>query len=103
MGDGDVDERKSFKIISNASGPRPNVWKARSWHRGGFEFWRLGPRALVLSVHQPHGPDGYWRMYCCSQPIVRSHDDRGIFGSAIEAITALDKLAALDMQTILLD
>jgi hypothetical protein len=76
-------------------------WKTRSWHRPGTEFWRIGPKDLELSVHQPHGT--YWRMYVCSQPVVRSHDDRGVFETALDAMTALDALAALDLQTMLLD
>jgi hypothetical protein len=38
-------------------------------------------------------------MYCCGSPIVRSHEDRGIFETALDAMTALDALAALDMRS----
>ena len=78
-----------------------HAWKTRSWHRPGTEFWRIGPKGFELSVHQPHGT--YWRMYVLEQPVVRSHDDLGVFETALDAMTALDALAALDLQTMLLD
>jgi hypothetical protein len=36
-------------------------------------------------------------------PVVRSHDDLGVFKTALDAMAALDALAALDLQTMLLD
>ena len=80
-----------------------HAWKARPSDRHlGTEFWREGPKDLELSVHQPHSKDSYWRMYVCGQPVVRSHDDLGVFETALDAMTALDALAALDLQTMLL-
>ena len=80
-----------------------HAWKTRTWHRPGTEFWRIGPKGFELSVHQPHGIYSYWRMYVCGQPVVRSHNDLGVFETALDAMAALDALAALDLQTMLLD
>jgi hypothetical protein len=42
-------------------------------------------------------------MYWGICPIVRSHSDLGIFDTASEAMMALNKLAAENMRTALLD
>lgn len=81
----------------------PPNWQKRPAHRGGYEFYREGPDGSTLSVRQPHGPDGYWRMYWQGNPIVHDHNDRGIFETALEAVMALDALAADGMGTALLD
>jgi hypothetical protein len=78
-------------------------WRSRPGHRGGIELYRQGPSGLTLSVSQPHDPDGYWRMYWGICPVVRHHLDLGVFGTSLEAVLALDKLAADDMRTALLD
>jgi hypothetical protein len=79
------------------------VWRSRSGPRGGFEFWREGPCGSTLSVSQPHGVNGYWCMYWGICPVVRDHLDRGTFDTSLEAMMALDWLAADGMQTALLD
>ena len=79
------------------------VWQSRTGPRGTIEFWRRGPGGSTLSVHQPHGADGYWRMYWRNSPVVRHHLDPGIFDTSLEAVMALDRLAADDMRTALLD
>jgi hypothetical protein len=80
-----------------------HVWRSRRGPRGGIEFCRQGPHGSTLSVSQPHGVDSYWRMYWGICPIVHNHLDRGIFDTALEAVMALDALAADGMQTVLLD
>lgn len=77
------------------------MWQLRDYHRGGEEFWRRGPNGSDLSVHRPHGT--YWRMYWWMSPVVRSHDDLGIFDHPWEAMGALEKLAANGMKGALLD
>ena len=79
------------------------IWRSRPGCRGGVEFWRQGPCGPTLAVWQPHGVGSYWRMYWGILPVVRNHSDQGVFDTALEAITALDKLAADDMRTALLD
>ncbi|MHC2289543.1 hypothetical protein ACVIJW_005413 [Bradyrhizobium barranii subsp. barranii] len=78
-------------------------WQSRPGPRGGIEFWRAGPDGTTLSVWQPHGQDSYWRMYWGISPVVRNHNDLGIFESPIEAICVLESLAAEGMKTVLLD
>jgi hypothetical protein len=80
----------------------PFVWQRRQSPRGGPEYWRRGPNGTTLSTWEPHR-DGVWRMYWGSLPIVRSHQDRGIFSSHWDAIFAIDGLAAAGMKDALLD
>jgi hypothetical protein len=75
-----------------------NVWRSRPGHRG---VALCGDS--TLGVWQPHGVDSYWRMYWGIFSIVRSHSDLGIFDTASEAMMALNKFAADDMRTALLD
>lgn len=78
-------------------------WQSRSCPRGERELWRRGPGGSTLSVRRPHGIGSYWRMYWDDFPIVRSHDDQGIFDTPFEAIGVLDGLAGDEMRSALLD
>ena len=99
-----INSRSTWRSSSSGDCWRPSVWQSRKCPLGGVrEFWRRGPRGTTLSVRQSHGADGYWRMYSENFPIVRGHDDPGIYDTPHEAIGVLEMLAADGMRTALLD
>jgi len=59
--------------------------------------------ADTIEIWQPHGRDGYWRIYWGISPIVRHHHDLGCFETALDAMCAADKMLADRMKGVLLD
>ncbi|MET4016999.1 hypothetical protein [Bradyrhizobium sp. S3.2.12] len=99
-----IDDRSTWSGTLSGDCWRPIVWQSMTGTRGGREFWRRGPRGTTLSVSQPHGIEGVWRMYWEGFPIVSSgHDDLGIFDTPFEAIGVLESLATDEMRSALLD
>lgn len=96
-----IADRKTWRAADHGGCWRPTIWQIRDYHRGGKEFWRRGPEGAELCVHQPHGT--YWRMYWRISPVVRGHQDRGIFDTPFEAMGALEALATNGMEDALLD
>jgi hypothetical protein len=96
-----IDDRKAWCPADHGGCWLPTIWRVRDYHRGGKEFWRRGPEGAELSVHQPHG--SYWRMYWRISPVVRNHQDQGIFDTPFEAMGALEALANNGMMDALLD
>jgi hypothetical protein len=56
-----------------------------------------------IGIWQPHGSNGYWRIYWGCLPVVRHHHDLGCFETALDAICAADEMLAHDMKNVLLD
>jgi hypothetical protein len=96
-----IDDRQSWCPADHGGWWQPTIWKVRDFPRGGKEFWRRGPEGSELCVHQPHGC--VWRMYWGILPVVRSHQDLGVFDTPFEAMGVLDNLAANGMKGVLLD
>ena len=96
-----IEDRQGWCPADHGGCWLPTIWKVRDYHRGGKEFWRCGPQSSELSVHQPQG--SYWRMYWGILPVVRNHQDLGVFDTPFEAMGALEKLAANGMKSALPD
>jgi hypothetical protein len=59
--------------------------------------------ADTIEIWQPHGRNGYWRIYWGGSPVVRHHHDLGIFDTVLEAICVADQMLAAGMKDVLLD
>jgi len=59
--------------------------------------------ADTIGIWQPHGRNGYWRIYWGILPVVRHHHDLGCFETAQDAICVADQMLAAGMKGVLLD